>query len=58
MTQEVAGIDARRAVAQHIFEALCAQYPDKHIALIQPRDVLSEDNGAISSTAPSSPLPC
>ena len=56
MTQEVAGIDDRRAVPWYLFEALCAQYPDKYIALIQPRDVSSGDNGAIRSTTPPSPL--
>ena len=28
----------RSAIALRLFIALCAQYPDKHIALIQPRD--------------------
>jgi hypothetical protein len=27
--------DARRAVAQRIFAALCAHYPDRHIALFE-----------------------
>jgi len=25
-----------------VFDALCAQHPDKYIALIQPRDVLDD----------------
>jgi hypothetical protein len=33
----------RNAIAQRLFVALCAQYPDKYIALIQPRD---NTNGA------------
>ena len=33
----------RSAIALRLFIALCAQYPDKHIALIQPRD---NTNGA------------
>jgi len=38
----LAEIDDRRAVARRLFDALCAQYPDKYIALIQPRDVANE----------------
>jgi hypothetical protein len=30
--------DDRRAIARRLFEALCPQFPDKYIALIQPRD--------------------
>ena len=55
MSQEPAEIDGLRTVARHIFEALCAQYPDKYIALVQPRDVSSGDNGAINSTTPPAP---
>ena len=29
--------DERRAVAQRIFAALCAHYPDRHIALFEQR---------------------
>ena len=32
-------IEDRRVVAHRLFDALCAQYPDKYIALIQPRNV-------------------
>ena len=32
-------MEDRRVVARRLFDALCAQYPDKYIALIQPRDV-------------------
>jgi len=42
MTKRAAGNEGRRAVAKRLFEALCAQYPDKYIALIQPRDVANE----------------
>jgi hypothetical protein len=28
----------RREIAKRIFDALCAQYPQKYIALVQPRD--------------------
>jgi hypothetical protein len=35
-------IDDRRAVARRLFDALCAQYPDKYIALLQPPDVTDE----------------
>jgi hypothetical protein len=33
-------IEDRSVVARRLFDALCAQYPDKYIALIQPRDVV------------------
>ena len=29
--------DERRAVAQRIFEALCAHYPEHYVALINPK---------------------
>jgi hypothetical protein len=35
-------IEDRRITALRLFEALWAQYPDKYIALIQPRDPASE----------------
>jgi hypothetical protein len=28
----------RREIAKRIYDALCAQYPQKYIALVQPRD--------------------
>jgi hypothetical protein len=31
-------LDDRRLVAKRLFDALCEKYPDKYIALIQPRD--------------------
>jgi hypothetical protein len=31
-------IEDRRIVAKRLFDALCAKYPDKYIALIQPSD--------------------
>ena len=38
MTQVVEIVD-RHAVARRLFDALCVQYPDKYIVLIQPPDV-------------------
>ena len=35
MTQETKS-ERRRRVARHVFEALCAKHPEKHIALVQP----------------------
>jgi hypothetical protein len=32
----------RRAIAKRVFDALCAQFPDKYIALIQPPDLDGE----------------
>jgi hypothetical protein len=31
----------RREIAKRIFDALCAKYPEKYIALVQPRDPIS-----------------
>ena len=38
-TKSAIEIEDRRVVAKRIFDALCAQYPEKYITLIQPRDV-------------------
>ena len=35
MTQETKS-ERRRHVARHVFEALCAKYPEKHIVLMPP----------------------
>jgi hypothetical protein len=43
MTGRHESAEDRSAVALRLFAALCAQYPDKYIALIQPRD---STNGA------------
>ena len=37
MTRE-ARTERRRLVARRVFEALCAQYPGKYMALVQPGD--------------------
>jgi hypothetical protein len=42
ITESAAEIEDRRVVARRLFGALCAQHPDKYIALIQPRDVANE----------------
>jgi len=42
MTQRAARTEERRVVAKRLFDALCAQYPDKYIVLIQPRDVTAD----------------
>jgi hypothetical protein len=31
-------LDDRRAIAKRVFDALCEKYPEKYVALIQPRD--------------------
>ena len=38
MTQLAARSGDRRAIAKRIYDALCADCPDKYIALIQPSD--------------------
>jgi hypothetical protein len=41
MTRE-AKIEKRRLVARRVFDALCAQYPDKYIALVQQGEATGE----------------
>jgi hypothetical protein len=43
--------DDRRAVARRLFVALCAQYPDRHIALIEQPGVASRSPAAETATA-------
>ena len=43
MTQE-AKTERRRLVARRVFEALCAQYPEKYVALVQPGDATDRRN--------------
>jgi hypothetical protein len=42
MTSQHESVQQRCAIAERIFAALCAQYPDKYIALIQPRDIAND----------------
>ena len=41
MTQEAKN-ERRRLVARCVFEALCARYPEKYIALVQPGDATDQ----------------
>jgi hypothetical protein len=41
MTQSLT-LDDQRAIARRLFEALCAKYPERYIALIQPRDTAED----------------
>ena len=52
MTQE-AKTERRRFVARRVFEALCAQYPEKYIALMQPGD--ATDQRIVDVTTAQSP---
>jgi hypothetical protein len=52
-----AKIEARRVVARRVFDALCAQYPDKYVALIQPRDVLGDPRDDLQNPVTTSTLP-
>ena len=52
MTQE-AKTERRRLVARRVFEALCAQYPEKYIALVQPGD--ATDQRIVDVTTAQSP---
>jgi hypothetical protein len=31
-------LEAKRAIARRLFDALCARHPEKYVALIQPAD--------------------
>ena len=44
-----AKIEGRRVVARHVFDALCAKYPEKYVALIQPREVLDDPRDDLTS---------
>ena len=37
ITESAAEIEDQRVVARRLFDAMCAQFPDKYIGLIQPR---------------------
>ena len=52
-----AEIEARHIVARRVFDALCARFPDKYIALIQPRTVADDRplNSQIEPDAQPSP---
>jgi hypothetical protein len=52
MTQRAADCEDRHVVARRLFEALCAHYPDKYIALIQPRDVANEERAIATGSRP------
>jgi hypothetical protein len=45
-------IEDRSVVARRLFDALCAQYPDKYIALIQPRDIMDVSPDLTAGKAP------
>jgi hypothetical protein len=48
--------DERRAVAKRIFEALCAHYPDRHIALFErPQADISSAERVVANTAVAAP---
>jgi hypothetical protein len=51
MTQRAGRTEDRRVVAKRLFDALCAKYPDKYIALIQPREVAEDRLPAPDLTA-------
>jgi hypothetical protein len=44
-------LDDQRAIARRPFEALCAKYPERYIALIQPRDTAADRLSALDLTA-------
>ena len=43
--------DDQRAIARRLFEALCAKYPERYIALIQPPDTAADRLSAPDLTA-------
>ena len=51
MTQETKS-ERRRRVARHVFEALRAKYPEKHIVLMQPGESAWQVADMTESTSP------
>jgi hypothetical protein len=48
--------DERRAIAQRIFAALCAYYPDRHIALFErPQADISSAERVVANTSVAPP---
>jgi hypothetical protein len=47
--------DERHVIARRVFDALCERFPDKYIALVQPRSVI--DDRPLSSRATRDPHP-
>ena len=45
-------IERRRLIARKVFEALCAQYPEKHIALVLHQRIVSGDDRATGTSLP------
>jgi hypothetical protein len=50
----IAETEDRHVVARRVFDALCARFPDKHVALIQPRSVA--DDRPLSGRAEPDPV--
>ena len=57
MEQHLAEEDDRRDVARRLFKALCALYPDRYIALVEPRDVASDRLLALELPTVDAPAP-
>jgi hypothetical protein len=49
--------DERKAVAQRIFAALCAQYPKHYIALIDPKAAGNSPEQVLSAATADVPAP-
>jgi hypothetical protein len=48
--------EERQAVARRIFEALCAQYPDRYVALVEPENPEPGSDVAVDAGSIPDPL--
>jgi hypothetical protein len=48
--------DERRAVAEHIFAALCAHYPEHYVALIESKVAASSPEGVLTTSDATPPV--
>ena len=50
-------LDERRAVAERIFAALCAHYPEHYIALIESKVAASSPERVLTTSGATPPVP-
>ena len=48
--------DERRAVAERIFAALCAHYPERYVALVDPKVAASSPERVLTTSAATPPV--
>jgi len=48
--------DERRAVAERIFAALCAHYPERYVALVDPKLAASSPKRVLTTSGATPPV--